>query len=251
MQPVSNAAENGYTVSYLPVDLEGSRFFVPAYATHRPASRKLLRGQFYEPDTHRLMQVLLPQRPGDLVHAGTFFGDMLPTFAAACQGRVYAFEPVLESYVLAKLCLIHNDIKNVALFNAGLGAELGIVHMDTGDGQAHRGGASQVADTGQVTTLMAIDCLAIETLAVLQLDVEGFEEPALQGAEQTIARHRPVIMVEDNNNTCAGFLEPRDYHHVGRIPGLEIWADARDIDQVKAAMATAAGGRTPAASSHD
>lgn len=233
-------ADVSFSVDYRPVDHAGSRFFVPAYAVHRPASRQLLRGTFYEPATHRLMQRLLPERGGDLVHAGTFFGDMLPTFAAACAGRVYAFEPVLESYILAKLCLIHNEINNVALFNAGLGDALGIVHMSTeGGGGRHRGGSSRIAETGQVTTLFAIDLLPIERLAVIQLDVEGHELPALQGADQTIARHRPVIMVEDNKRTCAPFLTERGYERAGRIPGLKIWCDPKDRAQVDAAVAAA------------
>ena len=61
-----------------------------------------------------------------MVHAGTFFGDMLPSLSAKCPATVFAFEPVLENYVLAKLTVSENNLGNVLLLNSALGSSYGI-----------------------------------------------------------------------------------------------------------------------------
>ena len=215
---------NAYVVEFRRIQLAGDYYYVPEYALHRPACRKFLSGRVHEPETHALVARLLAERRGDLIHAGTFFGDMLPSFARACRGTVYAFEPVLENYVLAKLCLERNGIRNVALFNAGLCDHLTIGHVNIGSA-VHRGGTSQIAESGQTTTMMRIDDLNLRNVIVLQLDVEGHELPALKGAERTIARCKPVILIEDNNRACADFLHSRSYERSGEVPGLEIWTE--------------------------
>lgn len=235
--PSARIVENDgrFAVEYITVEVHGDVYLVPKYALQRPACISFLRGSVYEPQTHELMGVLLTRLGGDMVHAGTFFGDMLPSFARKCRGRLYAFEPVLENYVLAKLCLQRNGIENVLLLNAGLGAELGITHMDTGSGGfEHRGGSSRVADQGQITSLMTIDTLNLQDLSVLQLDVEGYELHVLNGASETLDRCRPLVLVEDNNDECAGFLKGREYRLAGEIPGLKVWSTAEQFEWVAA-----------------
>ena len=213
---------NAYAVRFRRRVIDGKTYFLPRYALHRPACRELLAGRLYEPETHATVAKLLSERGGDIVHAGTFFGDMLPSFAAACRGTVYAFEPVLENYVLAKLCVEENGLANVSLFNAALGERRGSVCIDVGT-VLHRGGSSRLAATGQQTTMMTVDQLGLDDLSVLQLDVEGAELAALKGAVETIKRSAPVIMVEDNSANCAPFLGSLGYDHDRDIPGLQIW----------------------------
>ena len=45
---------------------------------------------------------------------------------------------------------------------------------------------------------MSIDALGLDQLSLIQLDVEGHELLALQGAQKTIERCAPIIMIEDN-----------------------------------------------------
>lgn len=225
--------DRAYSVRYTKVVQERGDFFVPDYAKHRPACRAVMAGGVYEPATHRIIHDLMQHRGGSMVHAGTFFGDMLPSFSRSCPGTVYAFEPVLENYVLAKLCVEANNLGNVYLLNAGLSDRAGIGHIDTGNpGQAHRGGASRLAASGQQVSLMTIDSLGIEDIAIIQLDVEGHELPALNGARATIERAAPIILVEDNPRVCAPFLRDLGYHHVGTLPEQMIWARPDDHDLI-------------------
>lgn len=227
MQFIESSA---YRVGFTGVVIDGARYFVPDYAAHRPAGQAILKGRYYEPRTHALVRLLLESLPGNIVHAGTFFGDMLPSFSRACgtAGRVYAFEPLLENHVLARLTVDANRLENVVLFNAGLGAALASCLMARGSAAGtHAGGASKVSPRGDASaTLMTIDSLGLTQLSILQLDVEGHELEALTGARRTIAACRPVIMIEDNGRACAPLLGQSSYVFAGQIPGLDIWLPA-------------------------
>jgi len=224
--------DRAFAIPLKRVALEGSDYFLPRYARHRPAVRALARGRFYEPETHRLVAHVLAAVPGSMVHAGTFFGDMIPDFARACApaGRLYCFEPLLENYVLARLAVDANGLENVLLFNSALGAGLGFCRIARG-GEIHAGGASQVSETGEVSaTVVTVDSLGLGQLSILQLDVEGFEVPALEGARDTIARLRPLVMLEDNRRETADPMQAAGYRMARRIAGLRIWCPVERTD---------------------
>ena len=230
---LSLAKDDAFSVAYRRIEFNDNAYFVPAYAEHRPAAKAICNGELYEPATHVLVKQLLQDRPGSMVHAGTFFGDMVPTFAKACPKTLYAFEPVLENYVLAKLGVEANGLTNVVLTNAGLGTEIAPAFVDTGgENQEHRGGSSHIARSGQATSLFKIDALELDDLTLLQLDVEGFELHALKGAAKTIERCSPVILVEDNDDTCGPFFAETGYVSCGTIPGLKIWSRPADKDRI-------------------
>jgi len=213
----------------------GDEYFVPYYARKRQAGRRILAGVYYEPLTHRMVQELQRVRPGSMIHAGTSFGDMLPSFSRACARTLYAFEPVLENYIMAKLCVQENEIDNVILMNTALGSEVSVCFMDTtlNDG-THRGGTSQVAAKGQPTTMLPIDILGLEDVSIIQLDVEGHELEALRGATQTISRCHPYILIEDNQGNCSDYLAQIGYRCLGKIPGLTLWAE-EEANQIQIA----------------
>jgi FkbM family methyltransferase len=217
--------DDRFSIRLLRVSHPAGIFLLPDYAEHRPVGRYLLEGALFEEKTHALVSALLQYRPGNMVHAGTFIGDMLPTFSRACSGTVYAFEPVLENYVMAKLCVQENGLDNVILSNAGLGSSISVAKINTADeGHAHRGGASQISDHGQPTALLTIDAFKISNLSVIHLDVEGHELEALRGALDSIQQSAPVILIEDNERNCAGFLTSLGYSIAGEIPELTVWA---------------------------
>jgi FkbM family methyltransferase len=220
-------AGSSYAIGFEIKDFDGARYFIPEYAKHRPACRAFLENKYYEPLTHHLIVHLLKEYPGNLLHAGTFFGDMLPDFSRACRpdGKVYAFEPLLENYVLARLTVDHNHLDNVALFNSALGEQLAPCRISRGNNSGlHAGGASKVAQEGDLSsTMVTVDSLNLTQLSILQLDVEGHELPALRGAKQTITTHRPIIMLEDNDRNCGEFLGEARYFRTAEIPGLDIW----------------------------
>ncbi len=219
--------EGTYTVPYLRMTLDGDHHLLPRYALHRDAVRAFLSGQLYEPHTHRLVTAFLRQHGGSMLHAGSFFGDMLPAFSRACEGMLHAFEPVLESYVLARTCVELNRLDNVLLFHAALAHQRGVASIATQDARGlHMGGSCTLLPAGtarQRVSCLTIDSLAIEDLSLLHLDVEGAQLPALQGAARTLESQQPAVLVEDTRRLCAGFLEEKGYACLGSIPNLHVW----------------------------
>lgn len=222
-------SQDAFKISFIEVELMGNTYFIPEYAKHRPACRKFLSGELYEKRTHLSVAAFLKAFPGNMIHAGTFFGDMIPAFANACgaSGLLYAFEPLLENYVLARLCTDRNGLRNVLLFNSALADRIGycsILRAGKASGDPHMGGASRVSATGDVSSVtLTIDSFELAQLSILQLDVEGFELEALSGGRDTIGRCRPLIMVEDNKKQCDGFLNSLSYSKAGSLPGLGVW----------------------------
>ncbi|WP_303702102.1 FkbM family methyltransferase [Flexistipes sinusarabici] len=218
-----------FGVEFTRLTLDENQYFVPKYASHRPAVQNLLNGTLYEPDTHDFVRGFCKSFKGSMVHAGTFFGDMIPNFSRSVSGNVYAFEPVFENYILAKLCVDNNRLENVILMNSALSDGLGNLNINTSEsGGKHAGGASTISDKGAICTAINIDRLNIEDLVLIQLDVEGHELIALIGAKETIQRSRPVIAIEDNDDNCTEFLRSINYENAGHIPGLTIWAPSEN-----------------------
>lgn len=212
------------------VRFDGSVYYVPSYAAHRPVARKILNKGYVEPGLHRLVQRVMTRRPGSMISAGVFFGDMLPSFSRKTPGLVYAFEPVIENYLLARAVAMANDLSNVVLLHAGLGAEPGPGLASIGTsriGLRHLGGAARIISGSQEAEfrwqrvpMLSIDQLAIPDLSMIQLDVEGYELLVLKGAIGTIRAQQPVIVVEDNRKECPEFLSELKYVEVARF-GLD------------------------------
>lgn len=180
-------------------------YCVPLSAKDRPAVKRILASRVYEPDT--LDFITSNCGDGDIVHAGTFFGDFLPAISAACgpQAIVWAFEPNSENFRCAKITADINDLQNVNLTHAGLGAERSEQRVQTRDHSGHSlGGASRIVpksvanDCSEDVDIVAVDDIVPvdRKVSILQLDVEGYEQEALTGSLHTIQRCRPTIILE-------------------------------------------------------
>ena len=182
---------------------EHGLYCVPMASRHRPAARRILAGEVWEPDTIRW---LVDHRGGrDVVHAGTYFGDFLPALAS-CLGsgdRVWAFEPNAQNHTCARLTAMLNGLSGVVLQHAALGAVAGHTALVTHDEHGLAlGGGSHVDPTatvveGGVPVVRLDDVIpAARPVGLIQLDVEGSEQQALEGAIGLVERWRPALLLE-------------------------------------------------------
>lgn len=181
-------------------------YCVPESSRHRPAARKILSHDVYEPGTIEFMVSHCAK--GDVVHAGTYFGDFLPALSKglAPGSKVWAFEPNPENYRCARITLEINDIQNVVLTHAGLGAKRDHLRIKTSDESGRPlGGASRIisqapdgAAVAESIQIVTIDDAVQQDrdISIIQLDVEGYEREALTGALRTIQRCHPTLILE-------------------------------------------------------
>lgn len=182
-------------------------YCVPQSSYNRPAAQKILAGKVWESDTIEFM--LNHAGEGDIVHAGTYFGDFIPALSQACRNsaKLWTFEPNPENYRCASITIAINNLQNVESHNAGLGARRDSIFMKTSDEKGNSlGGCSWMAEGDksnqkqftQVDILKLDDALPTERkVSIIQLDVECYEKQALMGAIETIKRCKPILILEN------------------------------------------------------
>ena len=145
---------------------------------------------------------------------------------------VYTFEPAPALF--AKM-VKNAPEKNIIRLQAVLGYHRqGVRMMQTRrnklDKPAHEG-VTHVDGPGHIPTLR-LDDLALPVCDLLCLDVEGWELYALQGATATLARCRPVLLVEVNVNCefegltrddVRGYILEQRYRFVERLQSDELF----------------------------
>ncbi|MDJ0795466.1 MAG: FkbM family methyltransferase [Calothrix sp. MO_167.B12] len=131
-----------------------------------------------------------------VVDSGANIGQMLIYLAGWIpEGKILAFEPGIEAAKWIEECLSINSSLPVEIIRAGLGAspaQLRLNHVSSGFGH---GAQSQISETeGEVIQIVRLaDELAarsLENVDLWKLDVEGYEIPALQGAESLLKQQR-------------------------------------------------------------
>jgi FkbM family methyltransferase len=158
-------------------------------------------------DLHAALELV--NEPGLMtaIQAGGAMG-VWPWVMSSYFHTVHTFEPDRENY----LCLFDNthDRKNVIPHFGALSDHDGYCKVKLPPSEQSNAGAyyiEPVAEGVASPNEKAVPVFAIDTLidsgdvagviGLIQLDIEGFELRALKGAERTIVRDSPVIMVED------------------------------------------------------
>jgi FkbM family methyltransferase len=156
-----------------------------------------------------------------IVQAGGNAG-YYPKLYSQWFNHVYTFEPdPLNFYCLSQNC----NTPNVHKFQACLGSKNECVGVFNTTTQLGHGG-SHVSGEGFIPTFK-IDQLNLHDCNLIHLDIEGYEEHALRGAEETIKRFKPIIVIEyyapwlnrynSNIDIIDAFLHTLDYKFVSAI----------------------------------
>ena len=172
----------------------------------------LAAGWIWEPHIVRNLQAHVV--PGTVaLDVGAYIGThALLMGRLAGQGRVYAFEPQRKIHRELRRNIELNGLANVTALRYAVGAETRIVEMNpsketdlfvrTDAGAWDRAGripgesGLSVGTGGERAELRPLDSFGFRNVSLLKIDVEGFEDEVLAGAERLIRESQPVILLE-------------------------------------------------------
>jgi FkbM family methyltransferase len=132
--------------------------------------------------------------------------------ALAPRGRIFAFEPSPRSAEFLRTNLRRNRADNVMVFVTALAGHEGTISFHdvpfytAGSFTAEEG--SWLSSDAVGSTLVQVPCTtldafvedhAVERVDVLRIDVEGAELAVLEGGVETLAAHRPTVVMEFNS----------------------------------------------------
>jgi FkbM family methyltransferase len=144
-------------------------------------------------------------------NVGLWSRDLTAHFA-----QVIAFEPV----PLFRECLSKNVTNaNFTVYNQALGNEHTWAKMNVTLGNmGHTHIAPDSIGQGD-TEIRTLDSYDFNDISYIKMDCEGFEYRVIQGAEQTIKRCRPVVVVEQKPHDAYS----SDYGQYAAIDLLKSW----------------------------
>ena len=201
-------------------------WWFPDIDTHFPKmlQKNVDRGgpaEYQQPVRMRSMQFVKTKRTAlDIgANVGLWSRDLVKRF-----DRVIAFEPV----PMFRECLLRNVIAdNLEVRPIALGDSEAMIRMVITEGNT---GHTHVDPNsiGGDTQLTRLDTLQLPAVDYIKIDCEGFEYRVLQGAEQTIRRCIPIVVIEQKPHD----MYVKDYGQFAAIELLKSWGMVR-LDQVK------------------
>lgn len=158
------------------------------------------------------LPILKPYVPEDgvIIDVGAHAGQFTKLFAKmAPRGHIFAFEPASYARSIIAIVMKLHGLSNVTLAPLGLSDAPGKQTLSIplkasgslGYGLSHLGGDSDDRPTYQEKiTLIPFDDYAhqnnIQKISLIKADIEGWEMRLLKGAEKSIARFRPAVILE-------------------------------------------------------
>jgi len=138
----------------------------------------------------------------DIIDIGANNGNFAVDFShlVGDSGKVHSFEP--QRIIYYQLCtnVFLNGLDNVYCHNVAIGDGFdGYVHISSPDyhdkGSVNFGDV-RVGKSGDMIQQRALDSYDFNDVVFIKIDVQGYESFVIDGAEETIKKHRPYLFVE-------------------------------------------------------
>jgi FkbM family methyltransferase len=206
-------------------------YCVPASSAYTYTSRTILAGKVHEPKT--IKYIIDHCKNRDIIHAGAGFGDFLPALSKNCSGQIFSFEPNNENYACAQKTVELNGLRNVRLFNSGLGEKKSVKYLKITEGGLSLGPRTETTsepslkDGLQECEIYALDdVIENPNVSIIHLDTEGYEFNILKGAKNIIDRCKPLIILEIDSRA----LYYNEFmHSIGYTPKKQLIYNARKM----------------------
>lgn len=158
-------------------------------------------------------------RQKDIMDVGGFIGDSALVFSDYTDKKIYSFEPSKENFELMKKTIELNNLMNVVPVNCALGDKVAEKLNLSGAGSmvTIAPPPSSESPAGAVIESTTLDDFVTKNnieVGLIKVDIEGYEQHFLKGAEQTIKTQKPALLISIYHNID-------DYLHIK--PLIESW----------------------------
>lgn len=125
-------------------------------------------------------------------------------FFAKHVNTVLSFEP--QKNIFTVLCenITRNNLKNVRCFKKGVGefnTQKNFPLTDLTKPGNYGGFSLQPTAEGDCVDIVTVDSLNLSSCRLIKIDVEGMEYDVIKGAQETLKRCKPILYVENNDQT--------------------------------------------------
>lgn len=174
--------------------------------------KTLLNNEQWSPKILELLKSRMKQK-GHFVNVGAHIGTItLPM--AKISSKVTAFEPFPKTFNHLKKNIELNNLRNVDIYNLALGDKYENIFFmdDNNDRLKNNNGGMHVFTsndllTGKRSSSMAklentgimsipLDSMNLDKIDLMLVDIEGMEDKFLIGAEQTLKKDLPDLLIE-------------------------------------------------------
>jgi FkbM family methyltransferase len=187
------------------------RFFLPPKSNGAGTMMIYAVRELYEKELAHLRNFISPGMV--VVDGGANYG--IYSLAAARlvgpAGRVFSFEPGLESFSVLRKNIELNGLQNVRSFRAALAEKEGnasLYHSGRGPNSFSLAPPAHGSCGSEVVAILPLNKILqeenAEQVGLIKLDVEGAEELVLRGAQPFISSCRPTVIFEINPRASTG-----------------------------------------------
>jgi len=168
---------------------------------YKISSRPEVSATYYKLGLPRLPEKVRENLPGTIfLDGGAFNGDTAIALLPYQPEAIWCMEPDDKNFELLNRTIRENALESVLVpFKLGIGDRQ---HQASFDNSGIMG--SKIVDQGessiQVQTIDHLTEGCESRIGLIKLDIEGFELEALQGAEQTILKHHPLLIISAYHN---------------------------------------------------
>ena len=147
-------------------------------------------------------------RNKNIIDAGAFIGDTAIILSDYTDKNVYSFEPFLQNYNTIFKTIELNKKNNIIPVNMALGDENKEIGMDASIGAGcglsiENAKESNINNIKNKVKMVTLDSYVKENnieVGLIKTDLEGFEQPFLKGAIETIKEQKPVLIISIYHN---------------------------------------------------
>jgi FkbM family methyltransferase len=205
----------------IPYVLDYSIVVHPESVADSTISNLIFEGGSYLPE-YKLFQKIKANLPANYiaVDVGANMGTIIWQLADKC-GHIYAFEPMPKLVDIITESAAYNRFNKLTLSNKAVGSKPGKVQMVDNDNSSVLNNASVGTGITIDVTTLDITLAEVEKIDFVKIDVEGFEWEVLQGAIETLKKHKPLMLIElhpvylkkygINYTVIIDFLEQHNY----------------------------------------